>query len=59
VALARGCPLLDHGGAVEIGELTSHDERFDNWLRPRRATSPPGHGTLADPGCYLTEKSRS
>lgn len=32
VALARGCPLLNHGGAVEIGELTSHDERFDNWL---------------------------
>ena len=32
VALARGCPLLNHGGAVEIGELDSHDERFDNWL---------------------------
>jgi hypothetical protein len=32
VALAGGCPLLNHGGAVEIGELNSHDERFDNWL---------------------------
>jgi hypothetical protein len=32
VALARGCPLLNHGGAVEIGELDSHDERFDDWL---------------------------
>jgi hypothetical protein len=31
-ALARGCPLLPHGGAVEICELVSHDERFDNWL---------------------------
>jgi len=35
VALARGCPLLTHGGAVEICELTSHDERFDNWLDTR------------------------
>ena len=32
VALARGCPLLPHGGAVEICELASHDDRFDNWL---------------------------
>ena len=32
VALARGCPLLAHGGAVEICELASHDERFDDWL---------------------------
>ena len=31
-ALARGCPLLAQGGAVEIGELASHDDRFDNWL---------------------------
>jgi hypothetical protein len=28
----RGCPLLRHGGGVEVGELTSHDERFDQWL---------------------------
>ncbi len=32
VALARGCPMLPAGGAVEICELTSHDERFDHWL---------------------------
>ena len=32
VALARGCPLLPHGGAVEICELANHDDRFDNWL---------------------------
>ena len=32
VALARGCPMLTHGGAVELCELTSHDERFDQWL---------------------------
>jgi hypothetical protein len=32
VTLARGCPLLSQGGAVEIGELASHDERFDDWL---------------------------
>jgi hypothetical protein len=31
-ALARGCPMLGAGGAVEICELTSHDERFDQWL---------------------------
>jgi hypothetical protein len=32
VSLARGCPVLAAGGAVEICELTSHDERFDQWL---------------------------
>ena len=32
VALARGCPMLTAGGGVEICELTSHDERFDQWL---------------------------
>jgi hypothetical protein len=32
VALARGCPMLGAGGAVEICGLTSHDERFDQWL---------------------------
>ena len=31
-ALARGCPMLNDGGAIEICELTSHDERFDRWL---------------------------
>jgi len=32
VALAKGCPMLGDGGAVEICELTSHDDRFDKWL---------------------------
>lgn len=32
VALARDCPLLPHGGAVEICELINHDDRFDKWL---------------------------
>lgn len=32
VGLARGCPLLKVGGGVEICELASHDERFDQWL---------------------------
>jgi hypothetical protein len=32
VELARGCPILGRGGAVEVGELTSHDDRFDEWL---------------------------
>lgn len=32
VGIARGCPLLRHGGGVEVGELASHDERFDQWL---------------------------
>jgi hypothetical protein len=32
VDLARECPILSHGGAVEIGELTNHDDRFDQWL---------------------------
>jgi hypothetical protein len=32
VDLARGCPILRHGGAVEVGELADHDDRFDEWL---------------------------
>jgi hypothetical protein len=32
VGLARDCPILSYGGAVEIGELTSHDDQFDEWL---------------------------
>ena len=32
VDLARGCPILPHGGAVEVAELTSHDDLFDQWL---------------------------
>ena len=32
VALAQGCPILADGGGVEVGELTSHDDRFDEWL---------------------------
>jgi hypothetical protein len=32
VDLARGCPILHHGGAVEVGELTNHDDHFDEWL---------------------------
>jgi hypothetical protein len=32
VDLARGCPILRHGGAVEVGELTNHDDLFDQWL---------------------------
>jgi hypothetical protein len=32
LGIARGCPLLRYGGGVEVGELTSHDERFDQWL---------------------------
>jgi hypothetical protein len=32
LGLARGCPLLEAGGGVEICELASHDERFDQWL---------------------------
>jgi len=35
VELARDCPILSHGGAVEVGELTSHDDRFDKWLAKR------------------------
>ena len=29
VALARGCPLLPQGGAVEICALANHDDRFE------------------------------
>ena len=32
VTLARGCPLLARGGAVEVGELVNYEERFDSWL---------------------------
>jgi hypothetical protein len=30
-ALARGCPLLPQGGAVEICELANHDYCSVNW----------------------------
>lgn len=36
VALAQDCPILPDGGGVEIGELTYHDDRFDEWLAKRR-----------------------
>jgi hypothetical protein len=32
VDLARECPILRQGGAVEVGELTNHDDRYDEWL---------------------------
>jgi hypothetical protein len=36
VALAGGCPTLGAGGAVEVAELTRHDEMFDEWLARHR-----------------------
>jgi hypothetical protein len=36
VALAQDCPILPDGGGVEVGELTSHDDAFDQWLSERR-----------------------
>jgi hypothetical protein len=30
--LARDCPLLAHGGTVEVGELDGRDDAFDQWL---------------------------
>jgi hypothetical protein len=32
LALARDCPMLVHGGSVEIAELNLTDESFDQWL---------------------------
>jgi hypothetical protein len=32
LALARDCPMLGHGGSVEIAELSLTDEGFDQWL---------------------------
>jgi len=32
VDLARGCPHLRDGGAVEIAELVNNDDPFDQWL---------------------------
>src|SRR5260370_40446217 len=41
VDMARGCPILRHGGAVEVGELTNHDDRFDEWLPQPPPPRPP------------------
>jgi hypothetical protein len=30
--LARGCPILPHRGAVEVGELTIRGNLFGEWL---------------------------
>jgi hypothetical protein len=32
VALAQDCPMLVDGGGVEVGELSNHDNQFDEWL---------------------------
>lgn len=32
VALAKGCPGLDAGMSVEVGEVTNRDDAFDAWL---------------------------
>jgi hypothetical protein len=32
LAMAQDCPILSHAGGVEVGELTNHDEKFDEWL---------------------------
>jgi len=32
VDLARGCPILGQGAAVEVGELVTNSEQFDQWL---------------------------
>jgi hypothetical protein len=32
LALGRGCPMLDHGGTVEIAELAVNEDAFDQWL---------------------------
>ena len=37
VDLARGCPILSHGGTVEVGELTNQDDLFHRRLANRRS----------------------
>jgi hypothetical protein len=32
IALAQDCPMLADRGGVEVGELTNHDDKFDEWL---------------------------
>jgi hypothetical protein len=32
VALAHGCPILHEGGGIEVAELVSNDDTFDQWL---------------------------
>ena len=36
VALAQDCPILPDRGGVEVGELASHDDLFDEWLSQQR-----------------------
>jgi hypothetical protein len=40
VALAEDCPILVDGGGVEVGELTNHDDKFDEWLEREAPSSP-------------------
>jgi hypothetical protein len=46
LALARDCPMLVHGGSVEIAELSLTDESFDQWLDkdPSRGGRRDGRG---------------
>jgi len=39
VDLAHGCPILSHGGTVEVGELTNQDDLLDQWLANRLSLS--------------------
>lgn len=32
LALARGCPMLGHGGTVEVAKLATNEDAFDRWL---------------------------
>jgi uncharacterized protein YndB with AHSA1/START domain len=67
VALAQDCPMLGVGGGVEVGELTNHDDRFDEWLREAgmtetftvemsvhiAATPETVFPYFTDPACYV------
>jgi uncharacterized protein YndB with AHSA1/START domain len=66
IELAQGCPILQHGGTVEIAELANHDDRFDQWLDRRTnmtgtfAAEVSLHipAAPADVFCYFTDPAR-
>lgn len=49
VELARGCPHLKDGGAVEIAELVNNDDLFDQWLAEQYGRQHPQNESRTAP----------
>jgi hypothetical protein len=44
ISLAKGCPFVQEGGGVEVGEVTNRDDQFDAWLQANPGASDSADG---------------